>query len=147
MSGIRAYLALGSNLGDRTATLGRARAALVATPGIRLAAASAVMETDPVDVTDQPDFLNQVLGVDTDLPPAELLAACLAVERGLGRDRAETVRRGPRTIDVDVLLYAGREVEEPGLEVPHPRLAGRPFLLELCRQAGAPADWIPEPVR
>lgn len=147
MSGTRTYLGLGSNLGDRAATLGRARAALVATPGLCLAAASAVAETDPVDVIDQPDFLNQVLGVDTGLSPRELLEACLAVERALGRDRAGGVRRGPRTIDVDVLLYGGLAVDEPGLEIPHPRLAERPFLLDLCRQAGAPAGWIPEPVQ
>lgn len=143
----RAYLALGSNLGERAALLGRARTALANRDGIRLVACSATVETDPVDVIDQPDFLNQVLGIDTELSPRALLDAGLAVERELGRDRSAGPRRGPRTIDVDVLLYGGREVVEPGLAVPHPRLAERPFLLELCRQAGAPEAWIPAEAR
>ena len=143
----RAYLALGSNLGERAALLGRARTALSAREGIRLASCSATVETEPVDVTDQPDFLNQVLGVDTDLPPRALLEAALEIERELGRDRSAAPPKGPRTIDVDVLLYGGREVDEPGLTVPHPRLAERGFLLELCRQAGAPEAWIPAAAR
>jgi 2-amino-4-hydroxy-6-hydroxymethyldihydropteridine diphosphokinase len=143
----RAYLALGSNLGERSALLGRARTALAAREGIRLVSCSATIETAPVDVTDQPDFLNQVLGVDTDLPPRALLDSALEVERELGRDRSAAPPKGPRTIDVDVLLYGGREVDEPGLTVPHPRLAERGFLLELCRQAGAPETWIPAEAR
>jgi 2-amino-4-hydroxy-6-hydroxymethyldihydropteridine diphosphokinase len=105
-----------------------------------------VIETDPVDVTDQPRFLNQVLAVDTPLAPRALLVACLDVERALGRDRTAGPRRGPRTIDVDVLLYGGISIDEPGLTIPHPRLAGRPFFLELCRAAGAPEAWIPATV-
>lgn len=142
----RAYLSLGSNLGDRARNLGDARAALMAARGIALVSCSAVIETAPVDVVDQPRFLNQVLGVDASLPPRALLEACLATERALGRDRTVGPRRGPRTIDVDLLLYAGRVVDEPGLAVPHPRLAERAFFLELCRQAGAPAAWLPQPV-
>lgn len=142
----RAYLSLGSNLGDRAERLGSARAALVARGDLRLAAMSAVIETDPVDVVDQPRFLNQVLAVDTALTPRGLLDACLDVERGMGRDRSTGPRRGPRTIDIDVLLYNGLEIDEPGLTVPHPRLAARPFFLELCREAGAPEPWLPAPV-
>ena len=142
----RAFLSLGSNLGDRVERLGAARAALIARGDLRLAAMSPVIETDPVDVTDQPHFLNQVLAVDTRLAPRGLLEACLGVERGLGRDRSAGPRRGPRTIDVDVLLYDGLSVEEPGLTVPHPRLAARPFFLDLCRVAGAPDAWLPAPV-
>jgi 2-amino-4-hydroxy-6-hydroxymethyldihydropteridine diphosphokinase len=142
----RAYLSLGSNLGDRVELLGAARAAFMARGDIRLAALSPVIETDPVDVTDQPRFLNQVLGVDTHLSPRELLDACLGVERAMGRDRSEGPRRGPRTIDVDILLYDGRSIDEPGLTVPHPRLAARPFFVDLCRAAGAPEVWLPAPV-
>lgn len=141
----RAYLSLGSNLGDRTEWLGAARAALIARPDLRLTALSPVVETDPVDVTDQPRFLNQVVAIDTALEPRPLLDACLEIERGLGRDRAAGPRRGPRTIDVDVLLYEGRSIAEPGLTVPHPRLGARPFFLDLCRAAGAPLAWLPAP--
>ncbi|HUF90715.1 MAG TPA: 2-amino-4-hydroxy-6-hydroxymethyldihydropteridine diphosphokinase [Gemmatimonadota bacterium] len=141
----RAYLSLGSNLGDRTEWLGAARAALIARPDLRLTALSPVVETDPVDMTDQPRFLNQVVAIDTALEPRPLLDACLEIERGLGRDRAAGPRRGPRTIDVDVLLYEGRSIAEPGLTVPHPRLGARPFFLDLCHAAGAPLAWLPAP--
>jgi len=142
----RAYLSLGSNVGDRAERLGAARAALLALDDLRLTAFSSVVETEPVDVTDQPRFLNQVLAVDTRLAPRLLLDACLAIERGMGRDRAAGPRRGPRSIDIDILLYGGRTIEEPGLIVPHPRLAGRPFFLYLCRAAGAPEAWLPAEV-
>ena len=142
----RAYLSLGSNLGDRVERLGTARAALIAREDLRLRALSSVVETDPVDVTDQPRFLNQVVGIDTRLEPDALLDACLAIERGMGRDRSLGPRRGPRTIDIDLLLYGGRSVDMPGLTVPHPRLAARPFFLDLCRAAGAPEAWLPAPV-
>lgn len=141
----RAYLSLGSNLGDRTEWLGAARAALIARPDLRLTALSPVVETDPVDVTDQPRFLNQVVAIDTALEPRPLLDACLEIERGLGRDRAAGPRRGSRTIDVDVLLYEGRSIAEPGLTVPHPRLGDRPFFLDLCHAVGAPLAWLPAP--
>ncbi len=142
----RAFLSLGSNTGDRVELLGAARAALIAHDGLSLAAFSPVVETDPVDVIDQPRFLNQVLSVDTRLEPRALLDACLAIELGMGRDRSTGPRRGPRTIDIDVLLYDGRFFEVPGLTVPHPRLAARSFLLALCRDAGAPDTWLPAPV-
>lgn len=141
----RAYLSLGSNLGDRAAALGRARAAFFDRAAVRLAACSAVVETDPVDVLDQPRFLNQVLALDTALSPRELVEACLSIERALGRDRAAGPPRGPRTIDLDVLLYDGRAADEPGLTIPHPRLAQRPFFLALLRQIGAPEAWTPSP--
>lgn len=141
----RAYLSLGSNLGERAASLGEARQRLIDAPGVRFSSASAVVETDPVDVVDQPDFLNQVVGVDVDLPPRQLLETCLSIERAMGRERSEGPPRGPRTIDLDVLLYDGRTIDEPGLEIPHPRLARRGFLLRLLRQIGAPAAWIPAP--
>ncbi|MFN2382626.1 MAG: 2-amino-4-hydroxy-6-hydroxymethyldihydropteridine diphosphokinase [Gemmatimonadota bacterium] len=144
MSG-RAFLSLGANLGDRRAALGAARAALIDTPGVRLAACSAVIETAPVDVLEQPPFLNQVLAVDTTLTPRALLEACLGIERQLGRDRTAGPPHGPRTLDVDLLLFEGRTLDEPGLTLPHPRLAARPFFLALCDAAGAPPAWIPQP--
>ncbi|HET9332616.1 MAG TPA: 2-amino-4-hydroxy-6-hydroxymethyldihydropteridine diphosphokinase [Gemmatimonadota bacterium] len=142
----RAYLSLGSNLGDRSARLGAARAALIARTDLRLVALSPVVETDPVDVTDQPRFLNQVLAVDTSLEPRSLLDVCLAIEHGLGRDRNAGPRRGPRTIDIDLLLYGGETLDEPGLTLPHARLAEREFFLALCRAAGAPEVWLPKAV-
>jgi 2-amino-4-hydroxy-6-hydroxymethyldihydropteridine diphosphokinase len=142
----RAYLSLGSNMGDRGDRLGAARAALLARDDLRLTAFSPVVETEPVDVSDQPRFLNQVLAVDTPLAPRALLDVCLGIERDMGRDRSQGPRRGPRTIDIDILLFAGRSIEEPGLGVPHPRLAGRPFFLYLCRAAGAPEAWLPAEV-
>lgn len=140
---VRAYVSLGSNLGDRARSLGDARAALIAEPRVRLVSFSATIETDPVDVLDQPLFLNQVLGIETALEARGLLDLCLGVERDLGRDRTTGTPRGPRTIDLDLLLYDGREIDEPGLTVPHPRLAARDFLLGLCHQAGAPPAWLP----
>ncbi|MGH7565670.1 MAG: 2-amino-4-hydroxy-6-hydroxymethyldihydropteridine diphosphokinase [Gemmatimonadota bacterium] len=142
----RAFLSLGSNVGDRVELLGAARAALIARDNLRLAAFSPVIETEPVDVIDQPSFLNQVLAVDTRLEPRALLDACLAIELGMGRDRSAGPRRGPRTIDIDLLLYDGRSFEGPGVIVPHPRLAERSFLLALCRDAGAPEAWLPASV-
>ena len=140
---VRAYVSLGSNLGDRARSLGDARAALIAEPGIRLVSCSATIETEPVDVLDQPPFLNQVLGIETGHEARRLLDLCLGVERDLGRDRRAETRGGPRTIDLDLLLYDGRDIDEPGLTVPHARLAERGFFLDLCRQAGAPPGWLP----
>ena len=142
----RAYLSLGSNVGDRAERLGTARAALLVRDDLRLRGFSPVIETDPVDVTDQPRFLNQVLAIDTALEPRALLDVSLAIERGMGRDRSTGPRRGPRSIDIDILLYGGRSIEQPGLTVPHPRLAARPFFLDLCRAAGAPEPWLPAEV-
>ena len=118
-----AYVGLGSNLGDREATI---LAAVAALPGV--AAISNLRETEPVGVTEQPAFLNGAARLETELSPRELLDALLAVERGLGRERRE--RWGPRTIDLDLLLYGGETVAEPGLTVPHPRLHERRFVLE-----------------
>jgi 2-amino-4-hydroxy-6-hydroxymethyldihydropteridine diphosphokinase len=119
----RAYVGLGANLGDREATI---RAALAELPG--LVAVSELRETDPVGVVDQPAFLNGAAALDTDLSPRELLDALLSIERELGRERRE--RWGPRTIDLDLLLYGEERIDEPGLTVPHPRLHERRFALE-----------------
>ena len=118
-----AYVGLGSNLGDREQTI---RAAIAALQGV--VAVSELRETDPVGVTEQPAFLNGAIAVETELSPRELLQSLLAVERELGRERGE--RWGPRTIDLDLLLYGTETVDEPGLTVPHPHLHERRFALE-----------------
>jgi 2-amino-4-hydroxy-6-hydroxymethyldihydropteridine diphosphokinase len=123
---VSAYLALGSNLGDRLVMLQRAVDRLDAREGIRVVRSSRVYETEPVGPA-QPDFLNAVIEVHTDLEPRALLRACLGVEDELGRVRGE--RWGPRSIDVDVLTYARMVVDEPELTVPHPRMAERGFVL------------------
>ena len=125
----RAYIGLGANLGDREATLLAAVAALGATDGIEVVAVSTFRETDPVDYLEQPRFLNGAVAVETALAPRELLDALLAVERSLGRTR-DGPRFGPRTIDLDLLLYGDESFDEPGLTVPHPRLHERAFALE-----------------
>jgi len=127
---VRAYVGLGSNLGEREATLWKALEGLGATEGIEVVAVSSFRETDPVGVVDQPRFVNAAAALETSLPPRELLERLLDVERSLGRDRAVEERWGPRTVDLDLLLYGGESIDEPGLEVPHPRLAERAFVLE-----------------
>ena len=127
---MRAYVGLGSNLGEREATLWKALEGLGATEGIEVLAVSSFRETDPVGVVDQPRFVNAAAALETSLPPRELLERLLDVERSLGRDRAVEERWGPRTVDLDLLLYGGESIDEPGLEVPHPRLAERAFVLE-----------------
>jgi 2-amino-4-hydroxy-6-hydroxymethyldihydropteridine diphosphokinase len=123
-----AYVGLGANLGDREATIDEALRLLGTQPGVTVAAVSTLRDTAPVDKLDQPRFLNGAAGVETDLSPRELLDALLHVERELGRVRHE--RWGPRTIDLDLLLYGDEQIDEPGLTVPHPRLHERRFALE-----------------
>ena len=124
--GSSAFLALGSNLGDRLETLQRAVELLDAREGIRVVRSSRVYETAPVGPP-QPAYLNAVIEIETDLDPRALLDACLGVEAELGRERLE--RWGPRTLDVDVLTYDRIEVREPDLEIPHPRMHERGFVL------------------
>jgi 2-amino-4-hydroxy-6-hydroxymethyldihydropteridine diphosphokinase len=119
----RAYVGLGSNLGDREALIRRAAAEIGAT---RL---SPIVETEPWGFQDQPRFLNAVAELDTRLSARALLDRLLEVERALGRDRSGP-RWGPRTIDLDLLLYGSERLQEPDLEVPHPRLHERLFVLE-----------------
>jgi 2-amino-4-hydroxy-6-hydroxymethyldihydropteridine diphosphokinase len=126
---VRAYVGLGGNIGDRRAYLERALDLLRREPEIDVLAVSSIRETDPVGYTEQPRFLNAVAAVNTELGPRELLERLLAVERVLGRERSGA-RFAPRTIDLDLLLYGDEVVEEPGLTVPHPRLAERRFVLE-----------------
>jgi 2-amino-4-hydroxy-6-hydroxymethyldihydropteridine diphosphokinase len=126
----RAFVGLGSNLGDREALIAEAVELLRAEDGIDVLAVSTLRETDPVGYLDQPGFLNGAVALDTSLTPRELLDRLLAVERRLGRERGVGPRFGPRTIDLDLLLYGEETIEEPGLQVPHPRLAERRFALE-----------------
>ena len=123
---MRAFVALGSNLGDRLANLQEATDRLADVLGLTVARTSRVYETDPVGPP-QPDYLNAVLMVETSLSARELLEACLGVEHAMGRERAE--RWGPRTIDLDVLGYGQEEIDEPGFQVPHPRMHERAFVL------------------
>jgi 2-amino-4-hydroxy-6-hydroxymethyldihydropteridine diphosphokinase len=125
----RAYIGLGANLGEREASLQTALERLAASRDVDVIAASSVRETDPVGYTDQPRFLNAAAAVETTLGARELLDRLLEIERELGRTR-EGPRFGPRTIDLDLLLYGDESVDEPGLHVPHRRLHERKFALD-----------------
>jgi len=126
----KAFVGIGSNLGDRERQIAEALELLSGEDGIEVLAVSTLRETEPVGYRDQPRFLNGAVAVETELPARELLDRLLAIERRLGRVRSEGPRFGPRTIDLDLLLYGAETIEEPGLEVPHPRLAERRFALE-----------------
>jgi 2-amino-4-hydroxy-6-hydroxymethyldihydropteridine diphosphokinase len=123
------YVALGSNLGDREGTIRRALKLLEADGQIEVVAVSSLHETDPVGYLDQPRFLNGAAALRTQLAPRALLERLQDVERELGRDRSGP-RYGPRTIDLDLLFYGDETVDEPGLQIPHPRLTERRFVLE-----------------
>lgn len=137
-----AAIGLGGNVGDAAATLRQAAQALDALPGTRLLRLSRLYRTPAWGVEDQPDFVNAVALVQTALAPRPLLEALLEVERRFGRDRARERRWGPRTLDLDVLLYGAQVVDEPGLQLPHPRLHLRAFalapLLEVAPDAEIP---------
>jgi 2-amino-4-hydroxy-6-hydroxymethyldihydropteridine diphosphokinase len=123
------FIALGSNLGDRAGHIRQALHQLGEAGDIRVTACSALHETEAVGgPPGQPAYLNAVAELATDLAPRDLLARLLAIERRHGRQRA--VPNGPRTLDLDLLLYHDRVVHEPGLQVPHPRMWERPFVLE-----------------
>jgi 2-amino-4-hydroxy-6-hydroxymethyldihydropteridine diphosphokinase len=125
----RVYIGLGANLGQREATVRRALELIEARGDIEVEAVSSLRETDPVGYEDQPKFLNGAAALETELAPRALLSRLQEVEQELGRDRTGP-RFGPRTIDLDLLLYGDERIHEPGLEVPHPRLAERRFALE-----------------
>jgi len=130
-----AYLALGANLGDRLATFRQTRAALDGQPHIEVTAASALFETEPVGgPAGQGFYLNAVLEIATTLPARELLDVCQTIEEQFGRRREE--RWGPRTLDIDLLLYGDIVSDDPDLTLPHPRLHLRRFVLvPLCELA------------
>ncbi|MBM3674245.1 MAG: 2-amino-4-hydroxy-6-hydroxymethyldihydropteridine diphosphokinase [Actinobacteria bacterium] len=127
MSGTWCFLGIGSNLGDRLGHLQHALDALAAEPRIRVVAVSPVYETEPVGGPPQGDFLNAVVEIETDLAPHELLHVTQLLEQAALRVREE--RWGPRTLDVDILVYGEERVSEPDLEIPHPRMAERSFVL------------------
>lgn len=128
MKRVRAYVGLGSNLGDREEHLRRAVELLGRREGVTVVSVSAVIENPPVGgPPGQGPYLNGVAALDTALPPRELLRACREIEDALGRTRE--VRWGPRTMDIDILLYGDRVVSEPDLEIPHPRMHEREFVL------------------
>jgi 2-amino-4-hydroxy-6-hydroxymethyldihydropteridine diphosphokinase len=122
----RVYLSLGSNMGDRATNIARGAEEL-AKSGVRVTRASSLYETEPVEFGEQPWFLNSVVEAETELQPEELLAVALDVERLLGRERR--VPKGPRAIDIDILLYGDAVVRSADLDVPHPRMAQRRFVL------------------
>jgi 2-amino-4-hydroxy-6-hydroxymethyldihydropteridine diphosphokinase len=122
-----AYVALGSNLGDRAAYLSRAREEMARISGTRVVAESTVEETAPLGPIAQGPFLNQMVALETSLAPSELLAALHDIEERLGRVREE--RWGPRTIDLDLVLMERQRSDDPRCRVPHPELVHRPFWL------------------
>lgn len=119
------FLALGTNLGDRTGHLASAVRSLAGLGS--LTGASSVYETDPVGYADQPPFLNMVVRLETALEPMRLLDEVHQIEKGRGRQRS--FRNAPRTLDIDILLCDGLRIDEPGLRVPHPRMRDRAFVL------------------
>jgi 2-amino-4-hydroxy-6-hydroxymethyldihydropteridine diphosphokinase len=123
----KAYLLTGGNEGDRFLHMQEARTNIELICG-HLLQVSSLYETAPWGKTDQPDFLNQVILIDTKLSPDELLHAILSIEEKGGRKR--TVKNAPRTIDIDILFYNKLILEKPGLSIPHPRIADRRFVLE-----------------
>lgn len=136
----RAYIGLGSNMGDRIANLGAALAALRETPGVAVVVASRVYETRPWGGVEQPAYANAVAALDVALDAPDLLWACKRIERELGRTGG--VRFGPRPIDLDILLFGDERIDIPELRVPHPRLLEREFvvtpLLEIAPDAALP---------
>lgn len=121
----RAFVALGSNVGDREAHLAHARARLGSLSGTRLVAVSRVEETTAIGPIAQGPYLNQMVLLETSLRPEDLLAQCRAIEAERGRERRE--RWGPRTLDLDIVRYGARTVREPDLTIPHPELPNRDF--------------------
>ncbi|QJP13975.1 2-amino-4-hydroxy-6-hydroxymethyldihydropteridine diphosphokinase [Starkeya sp. ORNL1] len=123
-----AYLCLGSNLGDRAGTMAKA-VGLIARIGLKIVARSSLYETPPWGPVPQGPYLNLVVAVETELSARELLNMLLGVEHAFGRDRTREVRFGPRTIDIDILLYGEETIAESDLEIPHPRMMERAFAL------------------
>jgi 2-amino-4-hydroxy-6-hydroxymethyldihydropteridine diphosphokinase len=139
-SPVTAFIGLGSNLDDPPAQIRRALQALASLPETRLVRRSSLYRNPPAGYPDQPDFVNAVAEIETRLAARELLERLLAIERVHGRVRG--VRDGPRTLDLDLLTYGGRTLHEPGLDVPHPRMLDRAFVLvplaEIAPDAAVP---------
>jgi len=132
MPPVRAAIALGSNLDDPESHVNRAFADLALLPRTWVLARSSLHRTKPVGYADQPDFINAVALVETHLAPRELLDGLLAIEKKHGRVRE--IPNGPRTLDLDIVLYGGATIDEPGLTIPHPRAHERAFVLEPLRE-------------
>lgn len=124
---VTAYLGLGANLGDREANINKALVEIVRTGKCRLTRISSIYETEPVGIREQPNFLNAVAEVETEMAPLELLATLRDAERGIGREK--TFKWGPRLIDIDILLYGKQSLSEENLEIPHPEMHRRAFVL------------------
>ena len=138
---MRAYVGIGSNLGDREETVRRALELLGEADGVEVVAVSTLRETEPWGPVAQPPFLNGAAALETRLGPEALLATLLSVEQTLGRRRDGAAERwGPRTLDLDLLLYGDRTLDLPGLTVPHPRLHERRFALEPLAELAPDAD-------
>lgn len=142
LPGRRAFLSLGSNLGDRAEYLRAAREALSALPATRVVAFSRIYETAPQDHEDQGAFLNQVVCLETRLRPTDLLCQCQRIEREHGRVR--TLRFGPRTLDIDILLFQDEESDDPELTLPHPRMVKRAFVLVPLAEVWEHARGMPD---
>ena len=130
----QAFIGVGSNLGDRWATILRALTELARTPGILAVESSAVYETNPVGVLEQPKFLNLVAGIETTLTPEQLLPVLHSLENAAGRSRAQEIRWGPRALDLDLLLFEVEERAGPDLVLPHSRMWERAFVLVPLRE-------------
>jgi 2-amino-4-hydroxy-6-hydroxymethyldihydropteridine diphosphokinase len=127
---VKAFVGLGSNLGEREVTLRAAIGRLRGLPDVEVIQVSTFRDTEPVGPVDQPRFLNGAVELETGLTARALLGALLELERAFGRDRSAGPLHGPRTLDLDLLLYGGETIDEPLLNVPHPRLHERRFVLE-----------------
>jgi len=131
---IIAYIALGSNLGDREDTLRRAVELLGRQAGVRVVAVSSFIETEPVGPSGQGPYINGAAELEVTVSPRQLLGVLMDVEAALGRDRSREQRWGPRTCDLDLLLYGDQVLNEPDLTIPHPRMHERRFVLEPLAQ-------------
>jgi 2-amino-4-hydroxy-6-hydroxymethyldihydropteridine diphosphokinase len=141
---VAAYVALGANIGDRSGFVQAGFAALAELPLTRCVVKSSIIETDPVGPVPQGRYLNAAAGLETFLPARELLDHLQGIERACGRDRSASARWGPRTLDLDLILYGQESIHEPGLIVPHPRLHERLFVLiplaEIAPDVPVPPD-------
>ena len=142
MSGQPAFIGLGGNLGDPVRQIEQALGSIAALPGTRLLKRSALYGSRPMGPAGQPDYVNAVAWVETALPPRQLLAALLGIEHRHGRRRDAAQRNGPRTLDLDLLLYADVVCDEPSLTLPHPGAHARDFVLEPLAEI-APHTQIP----
>ena len=129
---MRCYIGIGSNLGDRRKYIENAIQKLNETKGIEVKKVSSIYETDPLGGPIQGKYLNGVIEIETEIEPRELLTRLLDIEIQLGRKR--TVKNGPRTIDLDILLFGDKKIDEPGLKIPHPRMQRREFVMKPLKE-------------